>query len=146
MGERREAAGFARLWKTDSGYVPLGPGIWILVGTSDSQIGPRGIHARDRIAQVVVLDQRSPLQFLQLFVFENLPPFEIRQRRWIGPNGRGRTERIGSLYRGPMIVRTHGAASEQNRDHAKGDGRFAHRSVSVCGFRYSSRRVFLAGA
>ena len=38
------------------------------------------LDARHRVAQIVVLHQRGADQILQLFVFEDLAPFEIGQR------------------------------------------------------------------
>ena len=49
----------------------------ILIRLCDSKIGARRIDSGDRIAEIVVLDQRGPDQFLQLFIIENLEPFEV---------------------------------------------------------------------
>ena len=40
-------------------------------------------HARHGVAQIVVLNQRGAHQLLQLFVFEDLEPLEVGQRRLI---------------------------------------------------------------
>ena len=55
--------------------------VWILIRLGDAEIGARLIDASDRIPKIVVLDEGGSNQLLELFVREDLEPFEIRNRR-----------------------------------------------------------------
>ena len=54
-----------------------GAELWKLIGPRNSQTGARVFHARHRVAKIVVLRQRRADQGLQLFVLEELKPFQI---------------------------------------------------------------------
>ena len=54
--------------------------VWILIRLGDAEIGARRIDSSDRIPKIVVLDEGGSNQLLELFVREDLEPFEISNR------------------------------------------------------------------
>ena len=97
---------------------------------SDAQIGARLLDACDGIAQIVVLDQRDADQFLELFVIEDLEPFQVGERGGLRLRERhGRAEIRGHGDLGPFVVGSNGAPGQ----HCRGCG-----DCEVCAIAYQS--------
>ena len=88
--------------------------VWILIRLCDAEVGARRIDSSDGIPEIVVLDQRRSDQFLQLFVLENLEPFEVSnglQDRELSVGAPRNTP--GAVTGRSLVVRTDHAAAQQ---------------------------------
>ena len=91
-----------------------GARLWELIGAGDAEIRPRLLHARHGVAQIVVVFQRGAREPLQLFVFENLEPFKVRERCGLRSGQRLRRPEVYRHWNsGAGVVRPHGATAQQ---------------------------------
>jgi len=58
------------------------------------RIRARLLDARHCVAQIVILHQRGASELLQLFVFENFEPLQIRERRSLRCRQRLRSPKV----------------------------------------------------
>ena len=86
-----------------------------LIRPGDSKIGARRIHTCHGVAQIVIRFECLADQLLQLFVFENLKPLQIRQRTGVSGRRciRAASKSIWRFHYGSGVTRTNGPAAHQ---------------------------------
>ena len=90
--------------------------VWILIRLGDAEISARRIDASHRIPKIVVLDEGGSNQLLELFVREDLEPFEISNRLPVRCHSSAKLVRDGG-WRAVVVWTDHTAAQTNEHRH-----------------------------